>query len=41
MGLGYVLWLLVEGVTNRSATLARALIIPFLVATLDAILGIA
>jgi hypothetical protein len=43
MGLGYVLWLLVEGVTNRSATLARALIIPFLVAytALDAILGIA
>jgi hypothetical protein len=43
MGLGYVLWLLVEGVTNRAATLARALIIPFLVAytALDAILGIA
>ena len=42
-GLGYVLWLLVEGVTNRAATLARALIIPFLVAytALDAILGIA
>ena len=43
MGLGYVLWLLVEGVTNRAATLARALIIPFLVVytALDAILGIA
>ena len=43
VGLGYVLWLLVEGVTNRAATLARALIIPFLVAytALDAILGIA
>ena len=43
MGLGYVLWLLVEGVTNRAATLARALIVPFLVAytALDAILGIA
>ena len=32
VGLGYVLWLLVEGVTNRAATLARALIIPFVVA---------
>jgi len=43
MGLGNVLWLLVEGVTNRAATLARALIIPFVVAytALDAILGIA
>ena len=43
MGLGYVLWLLVEGVTNRAATLARALIIPFVVVytALDAILGIA
>ncbi len=43
MGLGYVLWLLVEGVTNRAATIARALIIPFLVAytALDAVLGIA
>jgi hypothetical protein len=43
VGLGYVLWLLVEGVTNRAATLARALIIPFVVAytALDAILGIA
>ena len=43
MGLGYVLWLLVEGVTNRAATLARALIIPFVVlyTALDAVLGIA
>jgi len=43
MGLGYVLWFLVEGVTNRAATLVRALIIPFVVVytTLDAILGIA
>lgn len=42
-GLAYVLWLLVENVTNRAATLARALIIPFVVAytALDAILGIA
>jgi len=43
MGLGYVLWFLVEGVTNRAATLARALIIPFVVVytALDAVLGIA
>jgi hypothetical protein len=43
VGLGYVLWFLVEGITNRAATLARALIIPFLVAytALDAVLGIA
>lgn len=43
MGLGYVLWLLVEGVVGRAATVARALIIPFLVSytALDAILGIA
>jgi hypothetical protein len=42
-GLGYMLWFLVEGLTNRAATVARALIIPFLVAytALDAILGIA
>lgn len=42
MGLGYVLWFLVEGVTNRAATLARALIIPFVVVytALDAVLGI-
>ena len=43
MGLGYVLWLLVEGVANRAASVARALILPFVVAytALDAILGIA
>lgn len=43
VGLAYVLWLLVEGVANRAATVARALIIPFVVAytALDAILGIA
>ena len=43
IGLAYVLWLLVEGVVNRAATVARALIIPFVVAytALDAILGIA
>lgn len=43
MGLGYVLWLLVEGVVGRAATVARALIIPFLViyTALDAVLGIA
>jgi hypothetical protein len=43
VGLGYVLWLLVEGVTNGASILARALIIPFVVAytALDAILGIA
>jgi len=43
VGLGFVIWLLVEGVTNRAATLARALIIPFVVmyTALDAILGIA
>jgi hypothetical protein len=42
-GLAYVLWLLVESVTNRAATFARALIIPFVVVytTLDAVLGIA
>ena len=42
-GLAYVLWLLLEGVINRAATVARALIIPFVVAytALDAILGIA
>ena len=43
MGLGFVLWLLVEGVVRRAATVARALIIPFVVVytALDAILGIA
>ena len=39
IGLAYVLWLLVEGVVNRAATVGRALIIPFVVAytALDAI----
>jgi hypothetical protein len=43
VGLGSMLWLLVEGVSNRAATLVRALIIPFVVVytALDAILGIA
>jgi hypothetical protein len=43
MGLASWLWLLVEGVEGRAATVARALIIPFVVAytALDAILGIA
>lgn len=43
VGLAYALWFLVEGVENRSATVARALIIPFVVAytALDSILGIA
>jgi hypothetical protein len=43
VGLGFLLWFLVEGLTSRAATVARALIIPFLVAytALDAILGIA
>jgi hypothetical protein len=42
-GLAYLLWFLVEGAVNRAATIARALIIPFVVAytALDAILGIA
>jgi hypothetical protein len=43
VGLGYLLWFLVEGLTSRAATLARALIMPFVViyTALDAILGIA
>ncbi|HET9420397.1 MAG TPA: hypothetical protein VFO49_04615 [Nocardioides sp.] len=43
MGLAYVLWLLVEGLDSRAATVARILIIPFVVAytALDAILGLA
>ena len=42
-GLAFVLWLLVEGVTSRAATVARALVVPFAVlyTALDAILGIA
>ena len=43
VGLGYLLWVLVEGITSRAATLARVLILPFVViyTALDAILGIA
>jgi len=43
VGLAYVLWLLVEDVDNRAATVARVLIIPFVVAytALDSVLGIA
>jgi hypothetical protein len=43
MGLAYVLWLLVDGLDSRAATVARILIIPFVVTytALDAILGIA
>lgn len=42
-GLGYLLWLLVEGIDNGAATLARALVLPFVIAytALDSILGIA
>jgi hypothetical protein len=42
-GLAYTLWLLVDGVDGRAATVARALILPFVVAytALDSILGIA
>jgi len=42
-GLGFVLWLLVDGIENRAAVVARVLILPFVVAytALDAILGIA
>jgi hypothetical protein len=42
-GLGYMLWLLVEGLDGRPAAVARALILPFVVVytALDAVLGIA
>jgi len=42
-GLAYTLWLLVDGLESRAATLARALILPFVVAytALDSVLGIA
>jgi hypothetical protein len=42
-GLAYTLWLLVDGIDGRAATVARALILPFVVAytALDSILGIA
>jgi hypothetical protein len=42
-GLAYTLWLLVEGLDSRSATLARILILPFVIVytALDSVLGIA
>jgi hypothetical protein len=42
-GLAYVLWLLVEGLDGRAARVARALILPFVIAytALDAVLGLA
>ena len=42
-GLAYMFWLLVEGLDSRAATVARALILPFVIVytALDAVLGIA
>jgi hypothetical protein len=42
-GLAYLLWLLVDGFEGRAATIARALILPFVIVytALDAVLGIA
>jgi len=42
-GLAYMLWLLVEGLDGRAARVARALILPFVIAytALDAVLGLA
>jgi hypothetical protein len=42
-GLAYLLWLLVEGLDSPAARIARALILPFVIAytALDAVLGIA
>jgi hypothetical protein len=42
-GLAYALWLLVEGLDGRPARLARALVLPFVIAytALDSVLGIA
>jgi len=42
-GLAYLLWLLVDGLDSRSARIARALILPFVIlyTALDAVLGIA
>ena len=42
-GLAAVLWLLVEGLESRAATVARVLILPFVIwyTALDAVLGIA
>ena len=41
-GLAYSLWLLVDGLENRAATLTRVLIVPFVIlyTTLDAIAGL-
>jgi hypothetical protein len=41
-GLAYSLWLLVDGIENRAATVTRALILPFVIlyTTLDAIAGL-
>jgi hypothetical protein len=41
-GLAYLLWLLVEGLDGRAARVARALILPFVIAytALDAVLGL-
>ena len=42
-GLSWMLWLLVEGLNSRAATVTRALLLPFIIAytALDAVLGIA
>lgn len=42
-GMGYVFWLLVEGVDGRAAGLVRVMIIPFVVfyTAMDAVLGLA
>lgn len=42
-GLAYMLWLIVEGMEGRAASVARALILPFVIlyTALDAVLGIA
>jgi hypothetical protein len=42
-GLAFMFWLLLDGVDGRAATLARALILPFVIVytALDAVLGIA
>lgn len=42
-GLAYMFWLLIDGFDSRSATVARALILPFVIVytALDAVLGIA
>ncbi len=42
-GLAFMLWLLVEGIDGRAATLARILILPFVIVytALDSVLGIA